>query len=109
MSDGACLMNVLSLATKTELFDPTTVRNGGQRSTSNREVRNSYVLCVQYIGSNVDLISQKAPRICVDGVAFQGRLVCRARCVAVCEMRAVASVEEEHDVERVTETMRVST
>ena len=29
-----------------------------------------------------------------------------ARCVAVCETREVTSVEEGHDVERVTETMR---
>ena len=29
-----------------------------------------------------------------------------ARCVAVCEMREVTSMEEGHDVERVTETMR---
>ena len=29
-----------------------------------------------------------------------------ARCVALCEMREVTSVEEGHDVERVTEKMR---
>ena len=35
---------------------------------------------------------------------------CRfARCVVVCAMRGVTSVEEGHDVERVTETMRVIT
>ena len=33
----------------------------------------------------------------------------RARCVAVCEMREVASVGEGHYVERVTGTMREST
>ena len=31
---------------------------------------------------------------------------CRARCVGVCEMTEVTSVEEGHDVERVTETKR---
>ena len=36
MSEGACLMSVSSSARKTELFDPTTVRNGGQRSTSKK-------------------------------------------------------------------------
>ena len=55
----------------------------------------------------------------VDGVTFRRRLVtvelkalmnvsCDAY-VAVCAMRGVTSVEEGHDVERVTETMRVST
>ena len=34
---------------------------------------------------------------------------CCAQCVAVCEMREVVSVKEGHEVERVTETMRVTT
>ena len=55
MSDGVCLMNVFSSARETVLFDPTTVRNAGQRSTSNGDVRDSYVLCVQQTGVQLSI------------------------------------------------------
>ena len=50
-------------------------------------------------------------KCCFDGAEGTDErvLAVAARCVAACETREVTSVEEGHDAQRVTETMRVST
>ena len=110
-------MNVWISARK-QSFDPTTVRNGEQHSTSNREVRNSYVSsfstfvpkCRPDVAGGTEELMACIP----EKVGHSGAEGTDERVLAVAHdawscARDVASVEEGHDVERVTETMRVST
>ena len=75
-------------------------------SGDNREVRNSNVLCVQHIGVQKSVCWRRRDRVeclCVDGVAFQRRLVTWREILA----RAGWSCTDERVL--VSRTVRVST